>query len=322
MEKDLVGRDVAQQLRDEAEGNPAARPRPLRVACKLAVDLFDRSQEIGALRRDAFVEAVRLQGGEPAGIVGLAGHRLDELVAIVPARKRHHELDILHVFAVIVPELIEDHVDEARAGGGAEFVERLEEFVVIGRNRDGRHERARRERVDQLIVKLLVVHGVGRGHVAGLALRLRQQDVCRIRAEILLCRPGDEPFSVDGAGQVGVKVAALRHAPQEGAQVGEIGARRVEPGAGDDRVELARDHGQANSEEDGRQEENGDDNATCHGPPPCCTLFARKARMRAAKREAGSRGVESNLLTHACGPLHRRHGHTKGAFSEPLSRRD
>ena len=166
--------------------------QPGRVACwiagELASDLSDRSHQIVAFRRDAFVETVRLQGREPAGIVGLLGHRLDELVAVVPARKRHHELDILHVLAVVLPELVDRHVDEARAGRGAEFVERGEEFVVIGRHRDGRHEGARRERVDQLIVELLIVHGVGRGHVARVvALRLRQQRLLAGSAQRFCC---------------------------------------------------------------------------------------------------------------------------------------
>ena len=96
-------------------------------------DLFARSEQIVALRGDAFVETVRLQGREPAGIVGLAGHRADEFGAIIPARERHHELDIVHVLAVVIPKLIQHHVDKTRAGARGEFAECVKEFVVIGR---------------------------------------------------------------------------------------------------------------------------------------------------------------------------------------------
>ena len=263
------GERVAQDLRDVAESDRAARSGCLLIAAELASDLADRSGQIVALRGDAVIEAVCSQRRKPAGIVGLLGHRLDEPVAIVPAGKGRHELDVLHVLAVILLELVDRHVDETRAGCRAEFIECREEFVVIARHRDGRHEGARRERIDQLIVELLIVHGVGRGHVARkVALRLRQQGVRRVRAEMLLGRPRDETFRIDGAGQMGVEVAALRHAAQERAQLGMVVSRRVEAGGGDDRVELARDHGQANDDDDGRQKNDGEKNAACHRWPP------------------------------------------------------
>jgi hypothetical protein len=65
---------------------------------------------------DAFVEAVRLQGRESGGIVRLLGHCLEELVAIVGAVERRHELDVLRVLAVVFPELVDRHLDEVRAG--------------------------------------------------------------------------------------------------------------------------------------------------------------------------------------------------------------
>src|SRR5262245_1371617 len=60
---------------------------------------------------------------------------LDEPVAIVRTRRRHHELGVLHILAVVEPELVERHVDEMRAGHRSEFVEGREEFAVaqIGR---------------------------------------------------------------------------------------------------------------------------------------------------------------------------------------------
>jgi hypothetical protein len=225
----------------------------LLVAAEFASDLADRIHQIVAFGRDAVIETVCSQGHEPAAIVGLLSHGLDELVAIAPAGKRCHELDVLHVLAVVLLELVDRHVDEPRAGRGAEFVKRREEFVVIARHRDGRHEGARWERVDQLIIELLIVHGGGRGHVSReVAARLRQQDILRVRAEILLCRPRDEALGIDGSGQVGVEVSALRHAAQEGAQLRVIVARGFEAGVGDDRVEVAGHHRQANDDDDGR----------------------------------------------------------------------
>jgi hypothetical protein len=134
---------VAQDLRDVAERDPATRPRRLLVAAEFASDLADRIHQIVAFGRDAVIETVCSQGHEPAAIVGLLSHGLDELVAIAPAGKRCHELDVLHVLAVVLLELVDRHVDEPRAGRGAEFVKRREEFVVIARHRDGRHEGAR-----------------------------------------------------------------------------------------------------------------------------------------------------------------------------------
>ena len=100
---------------------------------------------------------------------------------------------------------------------------------------------------------------------------------------MLLCRPGDEPLGIDGAGQMGVKVAALRHAPQEGPQFGVIVARRLESGAGDGRLELTRHHGNANRDNDGRQEEDGEENATCHGSTPAAVYV--RARLGCVRRK-------------------------------------
>src|SRR5262249_13528864 len=82
----------------------------------------------------AIAEPARFQRLELGGIVGRLADCLDEPVAIVPTRRRHHELDVLHVLAVVTPELVDRHVDEMRAGYFAEFVEEREEFVVAGRH--------------------------------------------------------------------------------------------------------------------------------------------------------------------------------------------
>ena len=74
---------------------------------------------------------------------------------------------------------------------------------------------------------------------------------------MLLGRPRDETFRINGAGQMGVEVAALRHAVQERAQLGMVVSRRVEAGGGDHRVDL-----------DGRQKNDGENNAACHRWPP------------------------------------------------------
>jgi len=50
---------------------------------------------------------------------------------------------------------------------------------------------------------------------------------------------------------VGVEVSALRHAAQESAQLGVIVARGFEAGVGDDRVEVAGHHRQANDDDEG-----------------------------------------------------------------------
>ena len=50
-------------------------------------------------------------------------------------------------------------------------------------------------------------------------------------------------LGVDGARQVHVQVAALRHAAQKGAQRRMVGAKIIEALGGYDRVEVARDDG-------------------------------------------------------------------------------
>jgi uncharacterized protein YoaH (UPF0181 family) len=139
---------------------------------------------------------------------------------------------------------------------------------VIGRHRDGRHERARRERIDQTVIQILIAHGVSNGHVSRLvALRFRQQDMREVRAKTLLRAPGDVPLGVDGAGQMGVQVAALRHAAQEGAQLGMVVARRLEGGGGDDGVEFAPDPGDAQTDDRGQEEDDGNKDPASQGPP-------------------------------------------------------
>jgi len=53
---------------------------------------------------------------------------------------------------------------------------------------------------------------------------------------------------------MGVEIAALGHAVEEGAQLGVVAARRVEGGRGGNGVEIARDERQANDDDDGRQQ--------------------------------------------------------------------
>ena len=179
----------------------------------------------------------------------------------------------MHVLSVVLPQLVDHHVDEARAGHGAELVEGREEFVVIGRYRDGRHERPCRERIDQTVVQVLIVHGVGDGHVSGLiALRLREKDVGEVRAEILLRGPGDEALRVNGTGQVGMEIATLRHAMEEGAQRRAVIASGFEPGCRDDRVEFAGDHSKAQQNDEGRHENDGKNDPTPQDLIPLCSL--------------------------------------------------
>ena len=85
-------------------------------------------------------------------------------------------------------------------------------------------------------------------------MRLRRERVRQVGAEALLRRPGNEAFRVDGTGQMGVEIAALRHAVEEGAQLGMVAARGFESRCGGDGVEIARDERQANDDDDGRQQ--------------------------------------------------------------------
>jgi hypothetical protein len=85
----------------------------------------------------------------------------------------------------------------------------------------------------------------------------------------LLRRPGDEALRVNGAAEVGVEVTTLGHAMEESAQHRSIFARRFEGGRRDDRVEFARQHRQAQQDDEGRQEDDGKDDLTSQGLPRC-----------------------------------------------------
>src|SRR5262249_61140018 len=99
---------------------------------------------------------------------------------------------------------VDRHVDEMRAGYFAEFLEGREEFVVAGRHGGRWQERAHRERIDQLVVELLIAHGIGGPHRPRTgALRFWHPDLLGGGAKLLPRGPGDEALGVDGAGEGG-----------------------------------------------------------------------------------------------------------------------
>jgi len=172
----------------------------------------------------------------------------------------------LHVLAVVAPELIDRHVGEMRAGYCPEFVEGREEFVVAAGHRGSWQERAHRERIDQAVIERLVAHGIGDGHRSrSVALRLWQHDGLKVDAKALLRGPGDETLGVNGAAEMGVEVATLGHAMEESAQRRSIFARRLEARRRDDRVEFARQHRQAQHDDEDRQQDDSKDDPTSQG---------------------------------------------------------
>ena len=180
---------VAIDLDDVTEGDAAPRLRLGRIARERAPYLAQRDRQNIAPCRHAIAEPARFQRLELGGIVGRLADRLDEPVAIVRTPRRLHELDVLHVLAVVASELIDRHVDEMRAGHRSEFVEGGEEFVVAGRHGGGWQECAHRERIDQPVVELLVAHGIGDRHRSRtVALRFWHHDPLGIDAK-LAARP-------------------------------------------------------------------------------------------------------------------------------------
>src|SRR5262249_20100263 len=109
------------------------------------------------------------------------------------------------------------------------------------------------------------------------ALRLWQHDGLKVDAKALLRGPGDETLGVNGAAEMGVEVATLGHAMEESAQRRSIFARRLEARRRDDRVEFARQHRQAQHDDEGRQENDGKDDPTSQGLPRCPRLSAKLA---------------------------------------------
>src|SRR5215469_1429196 len=142
LDEHLVRGIVAIDLDDVAEGDTAARLRVAGIACQCGPYLADRGGQGTAPCRYAIAEPARFQRLELGGIVGRLADCLDEPVAIASTRRRHHELDVLYVLAVVTPELLDRHVDEMRAGYFAEFLEGREEFVVAGRHGGRWQERA------------------------------------------------------------------------------------------------------------------------------------------------------------------------------------
>ena len=163
-----------------------------------------------------------------------------------------------------------------RAGYRSEFVEGREECVVARGHGGSRQERAHRERIDQVVIERLVAHGIGDGHHSrSVALRLCEHDVPEVYAKALLRGPGDEALGVNGAAEVGVEVAPLRHAMEESAQRRSIFARRIEGRRRDDRVEFARQYRQAQQDDEGRQQDDGKDDPTSQGLPRCARCSAK-----------------------------------------------
>src|SRR5262249_3777796 len=122
--------------------------------------------------------------------------------------------------------------------------------------------------------------GRGDGHrCRSVALRLCQHDVPEVEAKPLLRGPGDEALRVNGAAEVRVEVPALRHAMEERAQRRTIVARCFEGGRGDDRVEFARQHRQAQQDDEGRQEDDGKDDPTSQGLPRCARYNEKLERI-------------------------------------------
>jgi hypothetical protein len=275
LDEHLVRGIVAIDLNDVAEGDAAARLRVARIAGQRGPYLADRGCEVIAPCRHAIAEPARFQRLEPGGIVGRLTDRLDEPGAIVRTPRRHHELDVLHVLAVVTPELVDRHVDEMRAGYRSEFLEGREKFVVAGRHDGSWQERAHRERIDQPVVELLVAHGIEDRHRSRtVALRFRHHDLLWVNAKLLLRGPGDEALGVDGAGEVGVEIAALGHAMEERTQRRSIFARRLQGGR---RVEFARQHRDAQQDDEGRQQDDGKDDPTSQGLPRCGRCSAKLA---------------------------------------------
>src|SRR5262249_50588069 len=120
-----------------------------------------------------------------------------------------------------------------------------------------------------------------------------------VDAKALLHRPGDEALRVNGAAEVGVEVAALRHAMEERARRRTILARRFEGGRRDDRVEFARQHRQAQQDDEGRQEDDGKDDPMSQGLPRCARYSAKLERI-SIKWNQGERAL-GRLASSACG---------------------
>jgi len=95
----------------------------------------------------------------------------------------------------------------------------------------------------------------------------------------LLRRPGDEALRVNGAAEVGVEVTTLGHAMEESAQHRSIFARRFEGGRRDDRVEFARQHRDAQQDDEGRQQDDGEDDPASQGLPRCARCSAELERI-------------------------------------------
>src|SRR5262245_34973295 len=156
--------------------------------------------------------------------------------------------------------------------------------------------RAHRECIDHAVIERLVAHGIGDGHRSrSVALRLCHHDVPEVDATALLRGPGDEALRVNGTAEVGVEVAALRHAMEERTRRRTIVARRFEGGRRDDGVEFARQHRQAQQDDEGRQEDDGKDDPTSQSLPRYARYSAKLERI-SVKWNQGVRRARSSGL--------------------------
>jgi hypothetical protein len=82
---------------------------------------------------------------------------------------------------------------------------------------------------------------------------------------------------------------------EESAQRRSIFARRFECGRRDDRVEFARQHGDAQQDDEGRQQDDGEDDPASQGLPRCARCSAKLA-AECARLNRGTSGEHPRFV--------------------------
>ena len=175
----------------------------------------------GACRRDILGQASGQQLIAQAPQIFAPRQILGDSVQPVPGGRRH-QLEILLVLRGGAGRDLGEKLARVARIGAAELGKGSEEMIVRGLPL-GRNKTAHRERVDQLVVEVLVLRHVGGLDIAGLAdrlrlgarpyrLRLGEGLGDRIDAETVLAAHTDKGLGIDRPVEMIMQIGALRHA--------------------------------------------------------------------------------------------------------------
>ncbi len=148
--------------------------------------------------------------------------------------RRVHQLQVLFVLAVGACGDFIQPLAQVAAGCSAKLCKGAEKLIVSG-DSGRRDEAAHGERVDQVVVEVLVLENIRGGNsansagrrllpIAGRENRLCSLDRRGLDAQAVFCGGANPGFRVHGAAQMIVQISAFRHFEKQVAQIEGIRA--------------------------------------------------------------------------------------------------